>query len=201
MDEPLSALDAQSKHDIVPFLERLHAQLDIPVLYVSHATDEVARLADYMLLMRAGGIIASGPVAELLTRLDLPPACADGAEAIIEATVAGHDADFHLTFADFAGGRFTIAGKALRTGRPVRLRVLARDVSLTLARQSGTSVLNIFPVTVTALTAYGDAQLTVRLEAAGVPLLARITRKSAETLGVQPGKRLFAQVKSAALLA
>jgi len=99
------------------------------------------------------------------------------------------------------GGRFPVAGHEMPVGRPVRLRVLARDVSLTLAPQSGTSILNIFPARVEELAGLNPSQMLVRLSTAGIPILSRITRKSAAALQLEPGKRVYAQVKSVALLA
>lgn len=200
MDEPLSALDRQAKGEILPYLERLHRELDIPVLYVSHALDEVARLADHLILLEAGRVIAAGPLGELATRLDLALAHGDEAEAIVEGRVAAHDAEFHLTCVEFPGGRLTVPRHPAAVGQRVRIRILARDVSLTLQRQEGTSILNIFPVRVTDLAEDSLAQVVVRLDAAGTPLLARITRKSATALTVEPGRQLFAQVKSVAIL-
>ena len=201
MDEPLAALDVKSKAEIYPFLEQLHQELAIPILYVSHSPDEVARLADYMVLMDAGRIFATGPIAEMLTRSDLPLAHSSEAESIIEAKVVSHDGTYHLTKLEFAGGQFTVPYSNLVEGQAVRLRILARDVSLTLARQSNTSILNIFPVRVEELIEESPAQMTVRLDAAGVPVLSRITRKSAETLELIPGKQVYAQIKTVALLA
>jgi len=201
MDEPLTALDRDSKSEILPFLERLHEELAIPVLYVSHAPDEVARLADHLVLMDTGRVLASGPIGEMLTRLDLPLALGSDAEALIEARVAGHDENFELTYLDFPGGRFTVTGKKLPVGQPVRLRVLARDVSLTLEHQSGTSILNIFPARVEALAEEKPSRVIVRLKAAGVPMLSRITRKSAAALKLRPGQQIYVQVKSVALVA
>ena len=200
MDEPLSGLDAASKAEILPYLERLHEQLSMPVLYVSHQPDEVARLADHLVLLGQDGVLGAGPIADMLTRVDLPLAHGDEAEAIVRATVTGHDPEFHLTFLEFPGGRFSIARKPLQEGTAVRLRVLARDVSLTLQRQTGTSILNIFPARVMQLADENPAQMIVRLEAGGVPLLARITRKSAATLGLAVGGTVYAQVKTVALL-
>ncbi len=200
MDEPLAALDRTSKREILPFLERLHEALAIPVLYVSHSPTEVARLADHLLLLEAGRIRAAGPVNALLTRLDLAREQGAAAEALIEARVGGHDTAYHLTWLDFPGGRFSITRNDLAVGRRVRLRVLARDVSLTLARQTGTSILNIFPATVADLTGDGPARVLVRLDLAGSPLLASITRKSAALLDIRPGRRVFAQVKAVALV-
>ncbi|MBL3526228.1 MAG: molybdenum ABC transporter ATP-binding protein [gamma proteobacterium endosymbiont of Lamellibrachia anaximandri] len=200
MDEPLAALDRQSKREILPFLERLHEELSIPVLYVSHAPDEVARLADQLVLLEQGRVRASGPIGEMLTRVDLPLAHGDDAEAIVEAKVAEHDRKFHLTHLEFPGGRFTVARKDLPVGQPVRLRLLARDVSLSLERQEGTSILNIFPAKVETLADENPAQLMVRLDAGGVPILSRITRKSATILALEPGKSVYVQVKTVALL-
>jgi molybdate transport system ATP-binding protein len=201
MDEPLAALDMSSKAEIYPFLEELHTELAIPILYVSHSPDEVARLADHLALMESGRISASGPIAEMLTRSDLPLAHGSEAESIIEAKVVGHDENFHLTQLEFAAGQFTVPRKELAKGQVVRLRILARDVSLTLAQQTDTSILNIFPARVEELIEENPAQMTVRLDAVGVPVLSRITRKSAETLELIPGKEVFVQVKTVALLA
>jgi len=201
MDEPLAALDMNSKAEIYPFLEQLHRELAIPILYVSHSPDEVARLADYLALMESGRIRATGPIAEMLTRSDLPLAHGSEAESIIEAKVVGHDESYHLTLLEFAAGQFTVPRKELAEGQLVRLRILARDVSLTLAQQTNTSILNIFPARVEELIEENPAQMTVRLDAAGVSILSRITRKSAETLDLVPGKQVYVQVKTVALLA
>ncbi|WP_456379216.1 molybdenum ABC transporter ATP-binding protein [Thiolapillus sp.] len=201
MDEPLAALDLARKQEILPYLESLHRELDIPVIYVSHSPDEVARLADHLVLMEAGRVSASGPITQMLTRLDLPLTQGSDAEALIEATVAEHDEAYQLTYLDFPGGRFTVAHKDLPTGTIVRLRIIARDVSITLERQSNTSILNIFPATVDEIVPAGSAQVTVRLLAGGVPILSRITRKSAALLDLTPGKTVYAQAKSVALLA
>ena len=200
MDEPLAALDLARKQEIMPYLESLHDELDIPIIYVSHSSDEVARLADHLVLLEAGRIKAAGAIGEMLTRLDLPLAHGGDAEALIEASVAGHDDEYDLTHLDFSGGRFTVTRKALPVGHSVRLRVAARDVSLTLEHQSGTSILNIFPATIDEITPEGSAQVTVRLVAGGVPLLSRVTRKSAALLDLKPGKSVYAQAKSVALL-
>ncbi len=201
MDEPLAALDANSKKEIYPFLDRLNQELAIPILYISHSPDEVARLADHLILMDSGKILDSGPIVKMLTRMDLPLAHRDDAESIIEATVTEHDDAFHLTYLAFAGGQFTVARTHLDPGTTVRLRVLARDVSLTLAHQTDTSILNIFPSIVEEIMEENPAQITVRVSAQGVPILSRITRKSAKVLKLKAGKPVFAQVKSVATLA
>lgn len=200
MDEPLAALDRSSKRDILPYLEQLHDELSMPVVYVSHATEEVARLADHLLLMEAGKVRAQGPAEELLARLELAREQGPDAEALIETEVTAHDEAFHLSYLDFAGGRFSVVRNQLPIGHRARVRILARDVSLTLQRQDGTSILNIFPATVEELIDDGPAQMLVRLDLQGSALLARVTRKSAQALQLAPGRTLFAQVKTVALV-
>lgn len=201
MDEPLASLDAESKSEIIPFLERLHEELKIPMLYVSHAFDEVARLADHLVMMKLGRVEAAGPFIEMMNRPDGPLTQYADEESVIEATVAGHDEDYALTQLDFPGGQFTVARTRLPVGHTVRVRVMARDVSLALERPTGSSVLNILPATVQSVSNDEAGQSTVRLDVGeGVSMLSRITRKSSEALGLEQGKPVFAQVKSVALL-
>lgn len=200
MDEPLSALDQARKQEIMPYLENLYDELNIPIIYVSHSPDEVARMANYLILLEQGQIQGAGAIGDMLTRLDLPLSHSNDAEALIEATVAGHDEEYALTFVDFPGGRFTVTHKELPIGHPVRIRVTARDVSLTQEHQTGTSILNIFPATIDEMTPLGSAQVMVRLLVGGEPILSRVTRKSATVLELAPGKQIYAQAKSVALL-
>lgn len=200
MDEPLAALDAERKTEILPYLESLVRELEIPLIYVSHSADEVARLADHLVLLNHGRVIGNGPISEMLTRIDLPLSRSAGAEAIVAARVGGFDPDFSLNYLEFPGGRFTVPGAALPPGSKVRLRVAARDVSLTLDLQKDTSILNIFEANVESLSPEGDSQMVVRLDVGGTSLLAHVTRKSAEALELGPGKRLYAQVKGVAVL-
>ncbi|MBC7609664.1 MAG: molybdenum ABC transporter ATP-binding protein [Polaromonas sp.] len=209
MDEPLASLDLQRKAEILPYLERLHDELDIPVLYVSHAPDEVARLADHLVLLEAGRVLAAGPTRELMTRLDLPLSHGDSAAAIIKAIVTRLEPQYHLSHAEFAGGQISLLKADLLVGQRVRVRIQARDVSLTLHRQEGTSVLNIFAVTVTGISADSPGQVMVSLYAGAEPggpgasgnqLLARVTQKSADALQLAPGKAVYAQVKGVAVL-
>ncbi len=200
MDEPLSALDLNRKREILPYIESLHAELNIPVIYVSHSPDEVARLADHLVLLENGQITAQGPTSEMLTRLDLPLAHGDDAASLVHATVAGHDDEYHLTYLEFSGGRFTVARKPLVVGLPVRLRLVARDVSITLEHQSGTSILNIFPSIVEDVISENASEMIVKLSVGGVTLLSRVTRKSAALLNLKKGQAVYAQIKSIALL-
>ena len=204
MDEPLAALDAARKAELLPYFERLQRELRIPLLYVSHSLDEVARLATHMVLLDAGRVSANGPTGELLTRLDLPLAHGDHAGAVIDGALAAIDQRWNLLEVRFAGGVLhcvQAAGSPLRhVGERLRLRVLARDVSLALAPASDTSILNVLPATVHSLTDDGPAQTLVALDLAGSTLLARVTRKSAAALRLSAGQRVFAQVKGVALL-
>ena len=203
MDEPLAALDGPRKREILPYLERLHAELEIPVVYVSHAQDEVARLADYLVLLEHGTVQASGPIAETLARLDLPLAEGEDAGVVFEGTARDHDAHYQLLDVQLPGDgpRLRIAHPAQVSGTRLRVKVQARDVSLSLTEDSASSILNRLPVQVRAFRpAENNAHVLVSLEAAGNLLLARITRYSADQLGLHPGQVLWAQIKSVALL-
>ena len=204
MDEPLAALDSQRKSEILPYLQRLHDELDIPVLYVSHAQDEVARLADHLVLLSDGKALASGPIGETLARLDLPMAMGDDAGVIIEGQVSAYDAEYQLLSLQLPATemniRVTHAPMAL--GQALRCKVHARDISLTLQNSEFSSILNRLPVTVVSeQSADNAAHVLIRLDAGGTPLLARITRYSRDQLGVHPGQRLWAQIKAVAVLA
>jgi molybdate transport system ATP-binding protein len=200
LDEPLAALGDDQKAGILPYLESVYQQLDIPVLYVSHSRNEVARLADHMLLLDNGEIKASGKMTEIFTALDLPMAHQSRAESIIKASVSHYDEEFGIASVAFLGGQFSVAAEPLIVGSKVRLQVLARDVSITLEPQKNTSILNIIPVTIDAIAKESKSQMTVRLIADETVLLSRITCKSAYNLNLKEGDKVYAQVKTAALL-
>ena len=202
MDEPLSALDTSSKQEILPYLERLHHDLEIPVLYVSHAMDEVARLADHLVLLQQGRVIASGALNETLARLDLPTAHFDDAGAVIEATVARHDETYHLSQLDFSGGSLWVGQVKQPLGSKVRARVLARDVSIATLQPHGSSITNILHARIAEIRDEGPDKVIVRM-AVGEShvLLSRITRRSRDLLKLTVGMDVFAQVKSVALMA
>ncbi|WP_271411155.1 molybdenum ABC transporter ATP-binding protein [Pseudomonas sp. Q1-7] len=204
MDEPLAALDFKRKGEILPYLERLHDELDIPLLYVSHSPDEVARLADHLVLLDNGQVLASGPLDQTLSRLDLPTAQEDEAGVVIEGRVRGFDAGYQLLTLALPGSELSVrvAHSPVVEGRTLRFRVLARDVSLSLERQRDSSILNLLPARVVEETpAANPAHVLVRLEVEGTSMLARITRFSRDQLGLHPGQALWAQIKSVALLA
>ncbi|MCD9570057.1 molybdenum ABC transporter ATP-binding protein [Pseudomonas protegens] len=204
MDEPLAALDSKRKSEILPYLERLHDELDIPVLYVSHSQDEVARLADHIVLLSDGRALASGPVGETLARLDLPLALGDDAGVVVEGRVSHYDPDYQLLTLQLPGSQLTIrvTHEPLALGKALRFKVQARDVSLSLQDSEHSSILNRLPATVRdEIPADNAAHVLVRLDVAGSPLLARITRFSRDQLSLHPGQQLWAQIKAVAVLA
>ncbi len=201
MDEPLAALDAQRKAEVLPYLDQLRRELDIPVVYVSHSIDEVARLARHMVLLDTGRIVAAGPTDQLLARLDLPLSAGDTAAAVVHARALHHDPATHLGTLQFDGGQLRMVMAAPRpAGEPVQLRVQARDVSLSLKRPEDSSILNILPATVCGMREDGPGQAMVSLQLGQARLLARITAHSARQLAIAPGLHVFAQIKGMALL-
>ena len=201
LDEPLATLDGKRKEEVLPYLERIHAELAVPMLYVSHSAQEVARLADHVVLLDAGQVLASGPAPDILARLDLSMALADDAGVLVEGVVESYDAHYHLLQLRAAGGVVRVAHTAQPAGVTLQLRILARDVSLALSRPLDSSILNQLQATVTQIwPADTAAHVMVRLDAGGTPLLARITRCSCDQLGLTVGMPVWAQVKAVALL-
>jgi len=200
MDEPLSALDLQRKREILPYLERLHDELEIPILYVTHSPDEVARLADHLVVLEQGRVVAQGGLTETLARIDLPFNLGEEAGVVIEGTVAERDR-WGLMRVAFPGGDLWVRDAGVEMGRRLRLRALARDLSLTLGHQSGTSILNHLPAVVAEL-APGEhpALVLARVMVGETPFVARLTARSADALGLAPGKRVWLQIKSVAVV-
>jgi molybdate transport system ATP-binding protein len=199
-DEPLSALDALARSELLGCLERLHATLAVPMVYVSHSIDEVARLADHLVLMDAGHVVAQGSLQATLTRLDLPPALAEAVGAVIEGTVVDYDAHDQLIALDFPGGRLWLPYRHEQVGQRLRCRVGARDVTLARAPRSDSSALNDIRCQVVAMAdADHPSQCLVQLDAGGSVLLARITRRSWHALALAPGETVWAQVKAVAV--
>jgi molybdate transport system ATP-binding protein len=200
MDEPLSALDAARKREILPYLERLRAELAIPVLYVSHALEEIARLADHLLVLNRGQAIADGPLRDVLTRLDLATRLEEDAGAVLPARVVARDREWGLLRIAFPGGTLWLRDGGEMIGSPARVRILARDVSLALQAHTDTSALNLLPGSISALTAENAAMCLARIDIGESALLARVTRRSVAQLGLEPGKAVWAQIKSAAII-
>jgi len=204
MDEPLASLDAPRKAEIMPFIERLRDELRIPVIYVSHAMEEIMRLADTLVLLSEGRVAAVGAVEELTSRLDLRPLTGrHEAGAVIRATVAGHDVTYGLSELAFPGGRLRVSHVALPLGSPVRARIRARDVALATTRPAGISFRNIFPARVTEIAAdrapIVDIKLDIGTAEQPVALWARVTARAVQELQLAPGRAVFALVKTVAL--
>ena len=201
MDEPLAALDIKRKQEILPYLERLHAELEIPVIYVSHVPEEIARLADHVVILEYGQVIASGTMNEILTRLDLPIQLGEDAGTLLAGVVAEVDNQWDLARIEFDGGNIWTRDYGIPAGHSVRVRILARDISIALQPHNDTSIMNILPASVEQLAEDAHpGSMLVRLTTRGVPLIARITRHSAAKLDLQPGQQVWVQIKAVALM-
>jgi molybdate transport system ATP-binding protein len=205
MDEPLAALDRRSREEILPYLETLHETLSVPILYVSHDVAEIERLADHLVLVEAGRVVASGPLMDILTETDLPIARGPDASVVVEASVRGFDREFALTELEVAGQRVLVPGRVADTGKPRRVRIAAADVSLATGRPSTTSILNVLEARIEAVAPVDEAQVNVVLRVgrpeASCRLLARISRRAHVTLALHAGQTVFAQVKAVSLIA
>lgn len=201
MDEPMSALDQSARNQLILILEKIFQQIEIPVFYVSHSSDEIARLAEHLILMERGRITAYGELGEVLGRVDSPLSASDQAFSVIRCTITSHDLPFLTTVESRGGARFQVPRQFLRDNSEVRLRIRARDVSLCLQPARGTSILNVLPATVVTLAkGLEQGSRTVKLDVAGDSLLAQISEHSTQVLQLQPGKAVYAQIKSVSLL-
>lgn len=203
MDEPLSGLDAARKSEVLPYIDRLHHELDIPVIYVSHAIDEVVRLADHLVLMDAGKVSVDGPLSEMLARLDVQSPLGEDAGVVLDAVVGERDVQWQLARLDVAGGGCVLwtRDQGADVGHEVRLRVLARDVSLARAPHCDSSITNQLEGRVEAMADdTHPALVLVRVRVGPSVLVARLTRRSARALELTPGMVVWAQVKTVALV-
>ena len=199
MDEPLAALDEARKTEILPYIERLRDRAGVPIVYVSHQVGEVTRLATTMVVLDAGRVAAVGPTAQIMGRIDLFPLTGRAeAGAILATRVAGHDAAFGLTTLRAAAGDLRVPRLDLPVGAALRVRIRARDVMIALSPPEGLSALNVLPGTVVEIAAGDGAIVEMRLDCAGEALVARLTRRSVETLGLEPGRPVYAVIKSIA---
>jgi molybdate transport system ATP-binding protein len=203
MDEPLSALDRETKSEILPFLERLHDSLKLPIVYVSHDMSEVERLADHLVLMEEGRVIAAGPLRTLQSDPNLPLAAAREAAVMLDGVAHSYDEADGLLTLTVGGQPFLIPASGIALGRSQRLRVAAGDVSLARARSDASTILNIVPVRILSATPLGAhemlAVLGLGLNGTGARLLARVTQRSWRRLELREGLDVFAQIKSVAL--
>jgi molybdate transport system ATP-binding protein len=197
MDEPLAALDKPRKTEILDYIERLRDELNIPIVYVSHSVTEITRLADTVVVLSEGKCLAVGDVDEVMGRLDLKPATGRyEAGAVLDTRVTAHDAEDQLTTLAFDGGELVVPHLDAAIGERVRARIRARDVSLSLRQPTEISILNVLAARVTAIDEETGPIVDLRLSVGDATLVARITRRSFEQLGIRAGQELYALVKA-----
>jgi molybdate transport system ATP-binding protein len=199
MDEPLASLDAPRKDEILPFIEQLRDELRLPIVYVSHDSGELLRLADTVVLMSEGRAAAVGPLEEVMSRLDLRPLTGRyEAGAVLRARLSAQEPESGLTLLSFPGGTLHVARLDLPLDTEVRVRLRARDVAIALTRPTDISILNIFPGTIIEVGAGEGPHVDLKLDV-GVPLWARVTLRSARALELTVGRQVFALVKAVAI--
>lgn len=200
MDEPLTSLDIQRKQEILPFIHRLHEELRIPVVYVSHSINEILQLADRVVLLKQGKLVGVGALNEVLTSLEYRGSFGSlRVGAVLDARVANHEPQYGLTQLEFKGQFLFVPLQPVAIGQPVRAHILSSDVSLVVGRtNSPTSVLNILEATIIEIREMDQSSVDVLLDI-GAPLIASITRKSLANLGLKPDQRVFAHIKAVAL--
>jgi molybdate transport system ATP-binding protein len=170
------------------------------VLYVTHSQQEVAQLADYLVLLADGKVQAAGLLSETLSRIDLPQSQDRQAASVWQVTIIEHEAAYHLTRVAFAGGELSLPAIDAKLGTALRIQIYARDVSITLEVAKATSILNVLPATITDIIDDEEGQSVVRLRVGSQPLLAHITRKSAQLLALQTGMAVYVQIKGTSIL-
>jgi len=199
MDEPLANLDAARREEILPFLEQMCRDLAVPIIYVSHAIDEITRLADTLVVVDAGKTLAVGAVSEVTTRLDIAP-LTDRRDAgtVLDGQIESHDPTFQLTTVSFPGGQLLVPAIEGRVGEKLRLRIQARDVAIATSTPSQISTLNCLPGVITEVGIPRHAHQDI-LVYVGVPIVARLTLRSVADLGLAPGRHVTALIKSVAV--
>lgn len=201
MDEPLAALDHQRKQEILPYLERLHKNFNIPILYVSHSMDEVARLADHILVLDNGKIIAEGELTEVFSRIDLPQRLEEESGVILNGEVVEKDEQWQLMRIAFAEGHIWLPDSGEALSQQVRIRVLAKDVSLALTNHEDTSIVNRIPVTVAEIKSDKDTAMSlIRLSMGSEFVVSKLTQRSVHNLKLTIGLTVWAQIKSVAIV-
>lgn len=201
MDEPLASLDQPAKKNLLPYLEIISEKFALPVIYVSHSEEEIARLADYLLVMAKGKIVAQGALMTMLASLDSPFARLDSAFGLLDLRVSNLDTQFQLATLSHDGLSLQIDAHNLQMGQPVRVRILAKDVSLCLTPAQDTSILNLLPANIVEIRPEGNsAHCLVGLSLGSGFISARISNYSREKLKLHLGQQVFAQVKAMALV-
>jgi molybdate transport system ATP-binding protein len=204
MDEPLSALDQMTKNEILPYLEQLHAAMELPVLYISHDLVEIERLADQLVLMKNGRVLAAGPIGQLQADLSLPLVLSQHAAVSLDAVVLNQDATDGLAALAVEGGSFLVPSEPVRPGERRRLRLLADDVSLARERPNQSTIVNVLPARIISVRATPDHRVMALIglgeNGTGARLLSRVTQRSWTQLDLKPGLDVYAQIKGVALV-
>ena len=202
MDEPLASLDAARRQEIFPWLSKLRDELKMPMLYVTHSADEVARLADHLVVLDKGQVKAEGLVSAVLTQVVTPVLVGEDAGALIAGHIGQVDTQWHLSRIDFEGGCVWMRDAGLPVGKAVRIRILARDVSLATSKPQDTSIQNQLRGSIQSITPDAHpSQVMVVLKCGAEEVLARVTKRAVEELALRVGQTVWAQVKSVALVA
>ena len=202
MDEPLASLDMARRQEIFPWLSKLRDDLKMPMLYVTHSTDEVARLADHLVVLDKGQVKAQGPVSAVLTQVVNPVVVGEDAGALIAGHIGVVDTHWHLSRVDFEGGCVWMRDAGVPVGKSVRIRILARDVSLATTEPQNTSIQNQLRGSIQSITPDAHpSQVMVVLKCGAEEVLARVTKRAVDELALQVGQSVWAQVKSVALVA
>ncbi len=191
MDEPVSALDLDSKNEVLSCLENLQQDVSIPILYVTHSQQELAQLADHILLMDDGEIHASAPAEEILTQLS-SASVKNNAPSIVMAKLVKQDPTYPLSYLSFAGGDIAIPLIKNTIGDTVSLKVYAKDVTLFLAKPPRSSVLNTYQASIASIEKESDR---VQLNLNGILLNAFVTRKAIDALNLHQGMKIYVQIK------
>ncbi len=201
LDEPLASLDLARRHDILPWLEKLRDELSVPMLYVTHAAEEVVRLADQLVVLERGSVRAYGAAQDVLARVDRPVIVGEDAGVLLQGTVVQRDAPWHLSRVAFAGGSLWVRDNGVALGQTVRLRVLARDVSITVHETQNTSIQNHLSALIENIVDdVHPSQALVQMRCGESILLARVTKRALHTLQLHKGAQVWAQVKSVAVI-
>ena len=201
MDEPLAALDTNRKREFLPYLEAIRERLETPIIYVTHSMEEVGRLSDYLVIMREGKAVSTGTLTEVLGDVNCPNIFGEEASVVIEGIVVERDSDWHLIKAKFSGGELWLRDTGEELGKKIRIRVLARDVSLALEDYAETSIINRIKTKVAHVHSDTDAaMLMVTLLCEDTKIISKISKRSADALNIKVGQEVWSQIKSVAIL-
>lgn len=200
LDEPLASLDIHRKQELLPFIRRLHEEIRIPVIYVSHAISEILQLADRVVFLKEGKLMGAGALNEVLTSLEFRGRFGSlRVGAVLDARVASHEPQYGLTQLEFKGQILFVPLQPMSVGQSIRVHIFSSDVSLVMGRTSSpTSVLNILEATILEIRERDQSSVDVLLDI-GAPLVASITRKSLAKLGLKSGQHVYAHIKAVAL--